>query len=197
MDFIGRLQNSIFNVLESLLFNIFHYPRQKEIYENSFANSKNFRPFYEKLKNGISLVLMNTHFTLNYPRPFVPNTVEVAGMHIKKETKPHLPVDIKKFIDNSDGVIYFSLGGNIKPSKMSPEKQKAIINALSKNRKEKILWKWDDENASVNKEKFLIKKWFPQEEILAHPKVKVFITHGGLLGGTEAIYNGKPLITSK
>lgn len=41
----------------------------------------------------------------------------------------------------------------------------------------------------------MIKKWFPQDDILASPKVKLFITHGGLLGGTEAIYYGKPVLT--
>jgi UDP:flavonoid glycosyltransferase YjiC (YdhE family) len=123
----------------------------------------------------------------------VPNVIEIAGMHIKKNSKK-LPEDIQKFIDDSDGVVYFSLGGNLRPSVMPEEKQQAIINSLSKI-KEKVLWKWDDPNVKVDREKFLVKNWFPQDDILAHPKVKAFITHGGLLGGTEAIYYGKPLIT--
>lgn len=115
-------------------------------------------------------------------------------MHIKKKTNP-LPEDIQKFIDESEhGVVYFSLGGNLHPSVMPVEKQEAIIKSLSKL-KERVLWKWDDLSAKVDRKKFLVKKWFPQDDILANPKVKVFITHGGLLGGTEAIYYGKPLVT--
>lgn len=30
--------------------------------------------------------------------------------------------------------------------------------------------------------------------ILGHPNVKVFISHGGMLGTIEAIYNGKPIV---
>lgn len=115
-------------------------------------------------------------------------------MHIKKNANP-LPADIQAFIDEAEhGVVYFSLGGNLNPSAMPVEKQEAIIKALSKL-KERVLWKWDDENAKVDQKKFLVKKWFPQDDILAHPNIRLFITHGGLLGGTEAIYYGKPLVT--
>lgn len=115
-------------------------------------------------------------------------------MHIKKKAQP-LPDDIQKFIDESEhGVVYFSLGGNLNPSAMPLDKQQAIIQSLSKL-KERIIWKWDDLDAKVDRKKFLIKKWFPQDDILANPKVKVFVTHGGLLGGTEAIYYGKPVVT--
>lgn len=119
--------------------------------------------------------------------------VEVGGMHIKKKTSP-LPEDIQTFIDGAEhGVVYFSLGGNLKPSVMAVEKQQAIIKSLSKL-KERIIWKWDDDTAKVDRSKFLVKNWFPQDDILAHPKVKLFVTHGGLLGGTEAIYYAKPLV---
>lgn len=29
---------------------------------------------------------------------------------------------------------------------------------------------------------------------VAHPNLKLFITHGGLLGGTEAVYHGVPVL---
>lgn len=48
-------------------------------------------------------------------------------------------------------------------------------------------------NTKVDKKKFLIKNWL--DDVLANPKVKVFITHGGLLGSTKAVYYGKSLVT--
>lgn len=119
-------------------------------------------------------------------------------MHISKWTKKKSgksrSKDVQDFIDTAEfGVVYFSFGGNLKPSEMAPEKKEAIINSLSKL-KEKILWKWDDESVKVDRKKFFVKKWFQQEDILAHRKVKLFVTHGGLLSGTEAIYHAKPLV---
>lgn len=126
-----------------------------------------------------------------------PNTflfkIEIGGFHVKNETKP-LPSDIKVFIESAEhGVVYFSLGGNLKPSKMSEEKKRAIQEALSKL-KEKVIWKWDDETVEVDKDKFMIRKWLPQDDILAHDNVKLFVTHGGLLSCTESILRGKPIV---
>lgn len=40
----------------------------------------------------------------------------------------------------------------------------------------------------------LIRKWFPQNDILAHKKVILFISHGGLFGTSESLYHGVPLL---
>ncbi|KAG5671714.1 hypothetical protein PVAND_001894 [Polypedilum vanderplanki] len=192
MSFFGRLQNTFFHIFEDVFMKLFHYNKHQKIYETAFPNSKNFRPFKEKLRNGVSLILLNSHYSISFPRPYFPNIIEVAGMHIKKNTD-HLPNDIEKFLNESGSVIYFSLGGNLKPSIMPKEKQEAIIKSLTKVNA-RILWKWDDENVKVNQNKFLVRKWFPQDDLLAHSKIKLFITHGGLLSGVEAIYYGKPLI---
>lgn len=112
---------------------------------------------------------------------------------MKNDTKP-LPSDIKAFIESAQhGIVYFSLGGNLKPSKMSDEKKRAIQEALSKL-KEKVIWKWDDETLDVDKDKFMVRKWLPQDDILAHDNVKLFVTHGGLLSCTESILRGKPIV---
>lgn len=111
---------------------------------------------------------------------------------MKKDTKP-LTAEFKSFIESAEhGVIYFSLGGNLKPSKMSEGKKQAIINALSKL-KQKVIWKWD-EPIDVDQTKFMVRKWLPQDDILAHKNVKLFITHGGLLSCTESILRGTPVV---
>lgn len=112
---------------------------------------------------------------------------------MKNETKP-LPDDIKNFIDSAEhGVVYFSLGSNLKPSSMEPSKRQAIIDALSKL-DQKVIWKWDDESLEVDRSKFMVRKWLPQDDILAHENVKLFVTHGGLLSLIETIVKAKPVV---
>nr|CAD7426908.1 unnamed protein product [Timema monikensis] len=37
-------------------------------------------------------------------------------------------------------------------------------------------------------------KWLPQLDILSHPKIRLFISHGGLMGTLEAVYAGVPIV---
>ena len=34
----------------------------------------------------------------------------------------------------------------------------------------------------------------PQQDLLGHPKIRLFITHGGIFSNQEAVYHGVPLI---
>ncbi|XP_062541390.1 uncharacterized protein LOC134209418 [Armigeres subalbatus] len=191
MNFWQRMGNVLFTAVDELLLSVLVYPEQDRLYREAFPNAT--RSLNEMRRNAVSLVLVNNHFSLNYPRPYVPNMIEIGGFHVNRKVNP-LPKNIQNFIDNStDGVIYFSMGSNLKPSNMGKEKQQALVNAFSKV-KQNVIWKWDDESLNLDQSKYLIAKWLPQDDILAHPNVKLFITHGGLLSCTESIYHGKPII---
>jgi hypothetical protein len=56
MTLLGRLQNTFFHVFEDIIMRFLHYPKQQKIYETAFPSSKNFRPFSDKMKNGVSMV---------------------------------------------------------------------------------------------------------------------------------------------
>lgn len=100
---------------------------------------------------------------------------------------------IKEFIESAeDGVIYFSMGSNLKSTMFDNENKEAFLKTFSKL-KQKIIWKYE-EDLPEKPNNVLIDKWLPQADILAHPNIKLFITHGGLLGSTEAIYNAVPII---
>ncbi|EAT37650.1 AAEL010381-PA [Aedes aegypti] len=191
MNFWQRMANVIFTAIDETLLSVLVYPEQDRMYREAFPNAK--RSLSEMRRDAVSLVLVNNHFSLSYPRPYVPNMIEIGGFHVNRKVNP-LPENILNFIANStDGVIYFSMGSNLKPSQMGKEKQQDLLNAFSKV-KQNVIWKWDDESLKLDKSKYFIAKWLPQDDILAHPNVKLFITHGGLLSCTESIHHGKPII---
>lgn len=75
---------------------------------------------------------------------------------------------------------------------MESDKKRDITSALSKL-KQTVIWKWDNETLDLNKTKFLIRKWLPQDDILAYYNVKLFNTHGGLLSCIESIIDQRLL----
>ena len=57
-----------------------------------------------------------------------------------------------------------------------------------------IIWKWDDNDLSRMPGNVLVRKWLPQNDLLAHPNLKVLVTHGGLLSLQEALYHSVPIV---
>uniref|UniRef100_T1PAT9 UDP-glucuronosyltransferase n=1 Tax=Musca domestica TaxID=7370 RepID=T1PAT9_MUSDO len=185
-----RCVNVISELIDNFLVNYFILPSQDKVYRKYFPNAK--LSLNEARKN-VSLVLINDHFTLRQPRPFVPNMIEVGGMHIKQKPEP-LEEDLQEFLDNAkEGVIYFSMGSNVKSKDLPKEKLQILLETF-RELKIKVLWKFELEELPNKPANVVIRKWFNQPSILAHPNVKLFISHGGYLSTTETIFHGKPIL---
>lgn len=98
-------------------------------------------------------------------------------------------------MDNAtEGVVYFSLGSYMKSTDMPPERVATIIKAFSQL-KVKVLWKYESNTMGYRlPSNLMLEKWLPQNDILAHPNIKAFITHGGVFGTQEALYWGVPML---
>lgn len=54
--------------------------------------------------------------------------------------------------------------------------------------------KWESDVLEGKPENVFISTWLPQDDVLAHPNVKIFISHCGLGGVVEAKHHGVPII---
>lgn len=94
-----------------------------------------------------------------------------------------------------NGIIYLSLGTNFKSSDLPEEKLEIFLKVFSQMKDVLILWKFESvalkERHGHN---IIIGPWMPQQEILEHKNLRLFITQGGLLSTMEAIYHAKPII---
>ena len=74
--------------------------------------------------------------------------------------------DLKHILDEAkEGAIFFSLGTNVKSSKMSSEKVKAFLDAFAEL-PQRILWKWEKDSLAGQPKNVMLGKWFPQNDIL-------------------------------
>ncbi|XP_044753278.1 UDP-glycosyltransferase UGT5-like [Coccinella septempunctata] len=189
MTFLERLKNTVFYIFSELNRQLYFFPKQNEVIRTNFPKA---RPLYDYLYN-VSLILMNAHESFNDPLALVPVMKNVGGMHVSPSGK--LPSDLRKFMDEAkEGVVYFSMGSNLKSKDLPPRIRGSILKVFAKL-DVKVLWKWEDETLPGQPGNVKLSKWLPQQEILGHPNLKVFITHGGLLSTIEAVHYGVPLLT--
>lgn len=84
MNFWHRLQNTLMTVSVPPVFEYLMTAPQKQYIKDVFGSDA---PCYNSMVNNISLMLINTHFTLNGAVPNVPQVIEVGGIHIGKIKK--------------------------------------------------------------------------------------------------------------
>ncbi|XP_065082716.1 UDP-glycosyltransferase UGT5-like [Ochlerotatus camptorhynchus] len=192
MTFPQRIYNTAVSLYEQTLRTFYYLPKQEAMALQNFGHLQGPLPKVGDLERKVSVVLLNSYYPLTTARARVPGMIQVGGLHIK-EPKP-LPTDLQKFLDGAkEGAIYFSLGTNLKSSDLPKEKLNAILNVF-RPMKQRIVWKFEDESVKDLPSNVLIKSWMPQNDILAHPNVKVFITHGGLLGTQEGVHRAVPML---
>ncbi|XP_049808773.1 UDP-glycosyltransferase UGT5-like [Schistocerca nitens] len=190
MSFWQRLYNAYLIARCTYIMNYEVIPSQNELVRKYFGAGI---PHIYEMDRNFSLLLANNHFSVNYPRPLLPNIIELTGLHLEKERKP-LPRDIQNFLDGAtDGVIYFSLGSNVKSIALPEHKRRAFLEAFAQL-PQRVLWKWEVDSLPGQPENVMIAKWLPQQDVLAHPNIRLFITQGGLQSMNEASYFAVPLI---
>lgn len=152
-------------------------------------------PDLKELEKQTKLLFVNQHFSLSGVRPFPPSVIEIGGVHIN-EKREEFPQDLKHLLDNAKhGVIYVSWGSIITSRGMPDAKKKEIVAAF-KRLPQTILWKWEEDFDTSTAKNIHTRSWFPQVEVLCHPNVVAFMSHGGMMGISEAVYCQKPTIVT-
>lgn len=160
MNFWERMQNLLFGTFEYLNTYFILFPQMDDIMHKYLPNT----PSLDEIIKNVSLVLLNSHVSTNQPVPHVPNMIEIGGFHIYPPKK--LPQDLQQFLDEAkEGVIYFSMGSNLKSKDLPIEKRNAILKVFSQL-KENVLWKWEDDVLPGQPANVKLGKWMPQQDIL-------------------------------
>ncbi|XP_059155302.1 UDP-glucuronosyltransferase 1A7-like [Physella acuta] len=124
---------------------------------------------------------------LDYPRPMLPNTKLIGGSSVS-EPKP-LIGEFKQFVEKStNGIVVVSFGSNEIPF---PQNILAKLSSAFELLDLNVIWRVN--MTSTVPTKIMTSHWIPQNDLLGHPKIKVFVTHCGKNSQYEALYHAVPM----
>ena len=134
------------------------------------------------------LVLYNRDHLMGYPEPKLPNGVDVGGLTL--HTPKKLSENFLKILDSTElPVVIVSFGSNLG---FFPTAFVQKVSDAFKGLEYTFLFRCNNDHSfSQNVKTF---RWLPQNDLLAHPKVKLFVTHCGNNGQMEALYHGVPMV---
>ncbi|XP_063593601.1 UDP-glycosyltransferase UGT5-like isoform X1 [Penaeus indicus] len=187
------LKHRLLNLLQHILMPFYwrHWGAVPKMQKEISAIFPDLPPLLDIERNQ-SLTLINSHFSINMAVPLLPSQVAVGAVHCRP-AKP-LPKELESWISGAgpEGVVYFSLGTVARGTSMPVVYRDMFVEAF-KRLKQRVIWKYDVELEGIS-DNVLRQKWLPQQDILGHPNVKVFISHGGLLSTQEALYHATPVV---
>ncbi|RVE57726.1 hypothetical protein OJAV_G00202130 [Oryzias javanicus] len=186
MDFLQRVKNFVMYNVQSYVCTVLY-----QHFDDLVSRRIQTGMSYKDLLSHAAVWLFRYDFTFEWPRPLMPNMVLIGGINCAK--KAPLPADLQEFVDGSGdaGFIVFTLGSMV--STMPAEKAKQFFDAF-RQIPQRVLWRYTGELPDDLPQNIKVMKWLPQNDLLAHPKIKVFMTHGGTHGIYEGICNGVPML---
>ena len=155
------------------------------------SNNDQVQVSVSNLSRRCSMFFVLDDIAINYPRPKMPNIINI-GDALVNPSKP-LPSDIAEFVESAEhGVILVAFGtflGNMPPH---------ITDKLCSTFKripQKVIWRQTiNPLCDASSDNVLILNWLPQNDLLSHSNVKLFISHSGKNSLLESIYHSTPMI---
>ncbi|XP_017598912.1 PREDICTED: UDP-glucuronosyltransferase 1-1-like isoform X10 [Corvus brachyrhynchos] len=186
MTFPERVKNFLIGLSEPLLCHLFYLN-----YESLASEFLQREVTMQELFSRASVWLMRYDFVFEYPRPIMPNMVYIGGINCLQK-KP-LSKEFEAMVNASGehGVVVFSLGSMV--SEIPMKKAMEIAEALG-TVPQTVLWRYTGKAPPNLPKNVKLVKWLPQNDLLAHPKTRAFITHGGSHGVYEGICNAVPMV---
>ncbi|XP_056352022.1 UDP-glucuronosyltransferase 1A1-like isoform X5 [Oenanthe melanoleuca] len=185
MTFLQRVKNLLYDIPGLFLCDFAFEPYSK--LASKFLQRE--VTVLDLLRKG-SLWLMKLDFVLDYPRPLMPNIIPIGGVNCAHKD---LPQEFEAIVNASGehGIVVFSLGSMV--SEIPVKKAMEIAEALG-TVPQTVLWRYTGKTPSNLPKNVKLVKWLPQNDLLAHPKTRAFITHGGSHGVYEGICNAVPMV---
>ncbi|XP_073433667.1 UDP-glucuronosyltransferase 1A1-like isoform X5 [Dendrobates tinctorius] len=186
MTFIQRLQNIFVRFLDCAIFDLLYFP-YAELATEFLKRDVRALDLYKRA----SIWLLKKDFVFEFPKPVMPNMIFIGGINCAN--KKLLNQDFETLVNSSGehGFVVFSFGSMV--SEIPMHKAMDIAEALG-SIPQTVIWRYTGKVPSNLANNTHLVKWLPQNDLLAHPKARAFITHAGSHGLYESICNAVPVV---
>ncbi|XP_026074374.1 UDP-glucuronosyltransferase-like [Carassius auratus] len=186
MTFLQRVENTLMTVFDGFLCRKL-FAGTDELASRYLQKDTTYK---ELLGNG-AVWLYRNDFTFEFPKPQMPNMVQIGGINCAN--KGPLTKELEEFVNGSGehGFVVFTLGSMVS---QLPEAKARVFFEAFRQIPQRVLWRYTGPVPEDAPKNVKLMKWLPQNDLLGHPKVKAFITHGGSHGIYEGIFNGVPMV---
>ncbi|XP_054631978.1 UDP-glucuronosyltransferase 1-2-like [Dunckerocampus dactyliophorus] len=187
MTFIQRVYNVLAYTLGTLTISHITEHYYKSVVKRYFGADADYSTFFLDA----DIWLVRNDFVFEFPRPTMPNVIYMGGFQCKPPEQ--LSADLEEFVQSSGdhGIVVMTLGtlvGSL--PRVLVEEIAAAFSQLP----QKVIWRYLGEKPANLGNNTLLVKWLPQNNLLGHPKTRVFVSHGGTNSVQEAIYHGVPIV---
>ena len=148
---------------------------------------------FKEISDQSQLFFVTREHVVEWPVPTMPNVIFVPSLGCIPSNP--LPEDLTKIVTSSKhGVILVSFGTM---ADYLPREVLLKMVTTFNQVKYDVLWKFpskmqpSDFSLSAN---IHVKSWLPQNDLLGHNNIKLFVTHCGNNGQYESIYQGVPMV---
>jgi UDP:flavonoid glycosyltransferase YjiC (YdhE family) len=147
------------------------------------------------------LVIATSFFGMEYARPMLPSTVQVGPVISNEDMVAQISdndVSLKQWLDIDQPVLYIAFGSlaavkewHIKTlfAGASTIKGVRVLVGLREQIQKQLNF-----NTSMVPHQYRIESWVNQKMVLAHKNVKVFLSHGGYMSISEAMFSHTPML---
>ncbi|KAM4025039.1 UDP-glucuronosyltransferase 1A1-like isoform 4-T4 [Anomaloglossus baeobatrachus] len=186
MSFPQRVKNFFFELSTHFMCNILYSPYQQlatEFFKRDIS--------LPEILGHAAIWLIRMDFVLDFPKPLMPNMIFIGGINCAQ--RKLLNQEFETLVNSSGehGFVVFSLGSMV--SEIPMHKAMDIAEAL-RSIPQTVIWRYTGKVPTNLGNNTHLVKWLPQNDLLAHPKARAFITHAGSHGIYESICNAVPVV---
>nr|CAD2134712.1 unnamed protein product [Meloidogyne enterolobii] len=191
----------------SRIYNLFAYLRELYIHQHLILRrmDKLFEKHYPNkvpesfaIERNASINFVNNPPIFDFARPYMPRVNFVGGLHCRNQSKNKwADTKLAQFINNSNeerGFILITGGFTIQWANAPKDVIENLLGAIREMNDTRFVWQYNGPALQNPPSNLFTAEWLPQQQLLAHPKCKGHLSHGGLNSVIESVWHGTPII---